>query len=60
MATATAWAQNERDGKQVLVQEQVQLPSREPHQSLVSVQYVAQNPTDGEFLHPTFQSAYNH
>jgi NADPH:quinone reductase-like Zn-dependent oxidoreductase len=52
MTTATAWAQHERDGKQVLVQEKVQLPSREAHQSLVSVQYVAQNPTDSVFPQP--------
>jgi len=50
MATATAWAQHERDGKQVLIQEQFQMPSREAHQSLVSVQYVAQNPTDVQTL----------
>jgi NADPH:quinone reductase-like Zn-dependent oxidoreductase len=58
MSTTTAWAQHERDGKQVLIQEQVHLPSREAHQSLVSVEYVAQNPTDGKSLHPTFQFAY--
>ncbi|KAI4728875.1 NAD(P)-binding protein [Aureobasidium sp. EXF-10728] len=48
MSTSTAYVQRERDGKQVLAREQgIQLPSREAHQSLVSVQYVAQNPTDG-------------
>ncbi|THW85500.1 NAD(P)-binding protein, partial [Aureobasidium pullulans] len=43
----TSYIQHERDGKQVLLKGQAQLPSRKPHQSLVKVQYVAQNPTDG-------------
>lgn len=47
MTTSTAYVQRERDGKQVLLKDDVQLPPREAHQSLVKVQYVAQNPTDG-------------
>jgi len=57
MTTATAWVQHEQNGKQVLTKEEIQLPSREAHQSLVSVQYVAQNPTDS-MLHR--QSANAH
>lgn len=49
MTTNTAYVQRERDGKQVLLKDDVQLPPREAHQSLVEVQYVAQNPTDGMF-----------
>lgn len=49
MTNSTAWVQHERDGKQTLVKEEVQLPSREAHQSLVKVQYVAQNPTDSMY-----------
>ena len=49
MTTSTAYVQRERNGKQVLLKDDVQLPSREAHQSLVKVQYVAQNPTDGIF-----------
>lgn len=47
MTTSTSYIQHERDGKQILLKGQAQLPSRKPHQSLVKVQYVAQNPTDG-------------
>lgn len=47
MTTSTAYVQRERNGKQVLLKDDVQLPPREAHQSLVKVQYVAQNPTDG-------------
>lgn len=49
MSTSTVYVQRERDGKQVLLKDSVQLPIREAHQSLVKVQYVAQNPTDGIF-----------
>ncbi|THY69646.1 NAD(P)-binding protein [Aureobasidium pullulans] len=50
MTTSTSYIQHERDGKQVLLKGQAQLPSRKPHQSLVKVQYVAQNPTDVQTL----------
>jgi NADPH:quinone reductase-like Zn-dependent oxidoreductase len=59
MATSTAYVQRERDGKQVLLKDDVQLPSREAHQSLVKVQYVAQNPTDGIF-HSQFGTVICH
>jgi hypothetical protein len=36
MTAATAWAQHERDGKQVLIQEKVQLPPREAPESRIS------------------------
>jgi hypothetical protein len=58
MTTATAWVQHERDGKQVLIQEKVQLPPREAHQTLVSVLYVAQNPTDSAFSPTNPPSTY--
>ncbi|THY09689.1 NAD(P)-binding protein [Aureobasidium pullulans] len=50
MTTSTSYIQHERDGKQVLLKGEAQLPSRKPHQSLVMVQYVAQNPTDVQTL----------
>ncbi|THX00844.1 NAD(P)-binding protein [Aureobasidium pullulans] len=50
MTTSTSYIQHERDGKQVLLKGQARLPSRKPHQSLVKVQYVAQNPTDVQTL----------
>ncbi|KAH0276597.1 NAD(P)-binding protein, partial [Aureobasidium melanogenum] len=50
MSTSTVYVQRERDGKQVLLKDDVQLPTREAHQSLVKVQYVAQNPTDVQTL----------
>ena len=60
MTSAKAWVQHEQDGNQVLVQKEVQLPSREAHQSLVSVQYVAQNPTDSMFLEPNSHLGIHH
>ncbi|KAI5235698.1 NAD(P)-binding protein [Aureobasidium subglaciale] len=47
MAKSTAYIQYERNGKQVLLKGEAQLPEPAAHQSLVKVQYVAQNPTDG-------------
>ncbi|KAI5268197.1 NAD(P)-binding protein [Aureobasidium subglaciale] len=50
MTNSTAYVQRERDGRQTLVKDDVQLPERAAHQSLVKVQYVAQNPTDIQTL----------
>ena len=49
MPSSLAYVQHERDGRQVLVKKTVQLPESAPHQSLLKVEYVAQNPTDSEY-----------
>lgn len=43
--------QHEREGRQVLIKETIQLPELEPGQALVRVSHAAQNPTDGKSSH---------
>jgi NADPH:quinone reductase-like Zn-dependent oxidoreductase len=50
MVLSIAYVQRERSGSQVLLKETVELPPQEPHQSLVKINYAAQNPTDGTSL----------
>lgn len=47
MPSSLARVQRERDGRPVLSKETVELPAASPHDALVRVEYVAQNPTDG-------------
>ena len=48
--TSLAYVQENLSGKPKLVKKKVEIPAPAPHQAVVKVGYVAQNPTDGAYI----------